>query len=70
MDQAAATYAETPLIVAQAKVKTSSKKSIKKIAKDECAAEALLARPADESDSEAEKPKLGELNEGTEDMPR
>ncbi len=63
-------FAETPLIVAQAKVKPPSKKSIKKIAKDERAAEAEFARPADENDPEAEKPKLGELNEGAKDVPR
>lgn len=64
-------FAETPLIVAQAKAKKPQKQLPKTIAKDEQAAEVALAKPADEKlDPEAQKPRLGELNEGAEDVPR
>jgi small-conductance mechanosensitive channel len=62
-------FAETPLMVAQQKkaAKTKPKKSKRAAEKSQVKAptEAEEAR-----DPEAEKPKLGELNEGVEELPR
>lgn len=66
-------FAATPLIVEQGKMKKPAKpakKPAKQSARDERAAEAELAPRDSDNDPEAEKPKLGELNEGTEDVPR
>ncbi|MGH6665696.1 MAG: mechanosensitive ion channel family protein [Pseudolabrys sp.] len=70
-------FAETPLIVASkpagksaAANKPQKPKPKRRQADDERAEEAL-AKPADErSDPEAEQPKLGELNEGVDTLPR
>jgi small conductance mechanosensitive channel len=66
-------FANTPLLVEQGKPKKPEKKKEepKQKAKDQKAAEATLVPPADDGlDPEAEKPKLGELNEGREEVPR
>jgi small conductance mechanosensitive channel len=62
-------FAQTPLIVEETKGRDPQKKPVRQIAKDEVAAESELAKPADENDPEAEKPKLGELNEGARKYP-
>jgi small conductance mechanosensitive channel len=63
-------FAETPLIVEQGKTRKPPRKRVKQMAKNEQAAKAELAKPVEESDPEAEKPKRGELNKGAEDVPR
>jgi len=70
-------FAETPLIVESKSGKKSvpAKKPEKPKQKpskaDETQAKEALAKPADErSDPEAEEPKLGELNEGVDTLPR
>ena len=67
-------FAETPLVVADAKAAKPAKKPAKSKAKQAAEwarAEEELAKPADEErDPEAAVPQLGELNEGAEDVPR
>jgi small-conductance mechanosensitive channel len=70
-------FAETPLIVTdRCKTKAAKPAAKKKPGKAEKnieakKAEATLAKPADKKlDPEAETPKLGELNEGAENIPR
>ena len=65
-------FAETPLIFSERKAPPKAKTK-KKPAKEAEQAPPLVAEPtaADEAvDPEAEKPKLGELNEGIETVPR
>jgi small conductance mechanosensitive channel len=64
-------FAETPLIVAQQKkTKTKAKPKAEKH-KPQKPQHVKEPTPAEESrDPEAEKPKLGELNEGVEELPR
>src|SRR5665213_2578029 len=66
-------FAETPLIVnSQPEGKTSKpRKKPVKIAEKAPPADVAPVEPADERlDPEAEEPKLGELNEGVEELPR
>lgn len=66
-------FADTPLLIAQDGKETKARRKPAKTARlaKQSDAEAELSKPADEKlDPEAEKPKSGELNEGTENVPR
>lgn len=59
-------FADTPLIFSERKIQTENARPPKRV-KDQ---PPLAAEPPADSDPEAEKPKLGELNEGIETVPR
>jgi small-conductance mechanosensitive channel len=65
-------FAETPLIVAQATSETEKEKKHRRPAakRPEHKSAAPAAAPDEASDPEAEKPKLGELSEGADAVPR